>query len=46
MNHSLHIAADFLASNVKDSLNDTNAKHNVAVSALMVNLAIDFLLKE
>ena len=45
MNHSLHIAADFLASNVKDSLNDTNAKRNVAVSALMVNLAIDFLIK-
>lgn len=46
MNHSLHIAADFLASNVKDSLNDTNAKRNVAVSALMVNLAIDFLVKD
>lgn len=46
MNHSLHIAADFLVSNVKESLNDTNAKRNVAVSALMVNLAIDFLLKE
>lgn len=45
MNHSLHIAADFLASNVKDSLNDTNAKRSVAVSALMVNLAIDFLVK-
>lgn len=45
MNHSLHIAADFLASNVKDSLSDTNAKRSVAVSTLMVNLAIDFLIK-
>lgn len=46
MNHSLHIAADFLASNVKESLNDTNAKRSVAVSALMVNLAIDLLVKD
>ena len=46
MNHSLHIAADFLASNVKDSFNDTNAKRSVAVSALMVNLAIDFLIRD
>ena len=45
-NHSLHIAADFLASSVKESLNNTNAKRRVAVSALMVNLAIDFLVKE
>ena len=45
-NHSLHIAVDFLTSNVKESLNDTNAKRSVAVSALMVNLAIDFLVKD
>ena len=45
-NHSLHIAADFLTSNVKESLNDTNAKRSVAVSALMVNLAVDFLIKD
>lgn len=45
-NHSLHIATDFLASSVKESLNDTNAKRSVAVSALMVNLAIDFLIKD
>ena len=44
-NHSLHIAADFLASSVKDSLNNTNDKRNIAVSALMVNLAIDFLVR-
>lgn len=43
--HTLHIATDFLASSVKESLNDTNAKRSVAVSALMVNLAIDFLVK-
>ena len=45
-NHSLHIATDFLASSVKESLTDTNTKRNVAVSALMVNLAIDFLAKD
>ena len=46
MNYSLHIAADFLATSVKESLRDTNAKRSVAVSALMVNLAIDFLIKD
>ena len=45
-NHSLHIVADFLTSKVKESLKDTSAKREVAVSALMVNLAIDFLLKD
>ena len=45
-NHSLHIATDFLASSVKESLNDTNAKRSVAVSAFIVNLAIDFLVKD
>ncbi len=45
-NHSLHIAADFLASNVKDSLSDVNEKQNVSIFALMVNLTIDFLVKD
>ena len=44
-NHTLHVATDFLASNVKDSLSDVNTKRSVAVSALMVNLTIDFLIK-
>ena len=44
--HTLHIAADFMASNVKESLNDVTSKRNVTISALMVNLAIDFLIKE
>ena len=44
-NHTLHFAADFLATSVKESLNDTNAKRGVAISALLVNLAIDFLIK-
>ena len=44
--HTLHVAADFIASNVKESLNDVSSKRNVAISALMVNLAIDFLIKE
>ena len=45
-NHTLHVATDFLASNVKDTLTDVNAKRSVAVSALMVNLSIDFLVKD
>ena len=44
-NHTLHFAADYLATSVKESLNDTNAKRGVAISALLVNLAIDFLIK-
>ena len=45
-NHTLHVATDFLASNVKNALSDINEKRNVAVSALMVNLAIDFLVRD
>lgn len=45
-NHTFHVATDFLASNVKDSFTDSNAKRSVAVSALMVNMAIDFLVRE
>lgn len=45
-NHTLHVATDFLASNVKNSLTDVNEKRSIAVSALMVNLAIDFLVKD
>lgn len=45
-NHTLHVATDFLASNVKDSLTDVNEKRRVSVSALMVNLAIDFLVRD
>lgn len=44
-NHTLHVATDFLANSVKESLDDTNAKRGVAISALLVNLAIDFLVK-
>ena len=44
-NHTLHIATDFLSTSVKDSLSDTNAKRGVAISALLVNLVIDFLIK-
>lgn len=45
-NHTLHVATDFLASNVKASLTDVNAKRSVAVSTLMVNMAIDFLIRD
>lgn len=45
-NHTLHVAADFLASNVKGTLTDKNEKRNVSVSALLVNLAIDFLYRD
>lgn len=44
--HTLHIATDFLASSVKDSLDDTNTKRGVAITALMLNLAIDFLMND
>lgn len=44
-NHTLHIATDFLSSSVKDSLTDVNVKRSVTVSALMVNMTIDFLVK-
>lgn len=44
-NHTLHVATDFLSTSVKESLSDTSAKRSVAVSALLVNLAIDFLVK-
>ena len=44
-NHTLHVATEFLANSVKESLDDTNAKRGVAISALLVNLAIDFLIR-
>ena len=44
-NHTLHVATDFLSTSVKESLSDTRAKRGVAVSALLVNLAIEFLVK-
>jgi hypothetical protein len=45
-NHTLHVATDFFATTMKESLTDENAKRNTAVSALLVNLAIDFLVRE
>lgn len=45
-NHTLHVATDFLVSNVKDSLTDVNEKRSIAVSTLMINLAIDFLIRD
>ena len=45
-NHTLHVATDFFASNVKDTLTDEYSKRSVVVSALMVNLTIDFLVKD
>ena len=44
-NHTLHIAADFLSTSVKESLDDTEAKREVAISALLLNIAIDFLIR-
>lgn len=45
-NHTLHVATDFLATTMKDSLTDKSAKQNVAAFALLVNLTIDFLVRE
>ena len=44
--YTLHFATGFLASSVKDSLEDTNTKRGVAIIALMLNLAIDYLVRE
>ena len=44
--HTLHVATDFIASNVKNSLNDSSSKRAVAITALWVNLTIDFLIKD
>ena len=45
-NHTLHVATDFFATTMKESLTDVNAKQITAVNALLVNLAIDFLVRE
>ena len=46
VNKMLHLATSFLSSVVKSALKDENSKRGVAISAIMVDLAIDFFVKE
>ena len=46
VNKMLHLATSFLSSVVKSSLKDNDAKRGVTITAIMVDLAIDFFCKK
>ena len=46
VNKMLHLATSFLSSVVKSSLKDSDAKRGVAITAIMVDLAIDFFCRK
>ena len=46
VNKMLHLTTSFLSSVVKSSLKDCDAKRGVAITAIMVDLAIDFFCKK
>lgn len=46
INKMLHLAASFISSVVKSSIKNDEAKRGVIITALMVDLAIDFLCKK
>ena len=46
VNKMLHLATSFLSSVVKSSLKDSDAKRGVTITAIMVDLAIDFFCKK
>ena len=46
VNKMLHLATSFLSSVVKSSLKDGDAKRGVTITAIMVDLAIDFFCKK
>ena len=46
VNKMLHLATSFLSSVVKSSLKDVDAKRGVTITAIMVDLAIDFFCKK
>lgn len=46
INGLLHLMVSFLSTKVKNSLNDPVAKQNVTLSAIVVDLAIDFFCKK
>ena len=46
VNKMLHLATSFLSSVVKSSLKDSDAKRGVTITAIMLDLAIDFLCRK
>lgn len=46
VNKMLHLATSFLSSVVKSSLKDNEAKRGVTITAIMVDLAIDFFCRK
>ena len=46
VNKILHLATSFLSSVVKSSLKDSDAKRGITITAIMVDLAIDFFCKK
>ena len=46
VNKMLHLATSFLSSVVKSSLKDNDAKRGVSITAIMVDLAIDFFCRK
>ena len=46
VNKMLHLATSFLSSVVKSSLKDSDAKRGVTITAIMVDLAIDFFCRK
>ena len=42
----LHLATSFISSVVKSSIKDDEAKRGVTITAIMVDLAIDFFCKK
>lgn len=46
INKMLHLATSFISTVVKSSIKDDEAKRNVTVTALMVDMVIDFLCKK
>ena len=46
VNKMLHLATSFLSSVVKSSLKDSDAKRGVAITAIVVDLAIDFFCRK
>ena len=46
INKMLHLATSFLSSGVKSSLKDSDAKQDVTITTIMVDLAIDFFCRK
>ena len=46
INKMLHLATSFISSVVKSSIKDDEAKRGVTITAIMIDLAIDFFCKK